>query len=287
MINNLYSLTSDYSDRQSQRTPSPPAFTEKGSTKAKLKRALSKAILLYGCLSQGARPVGVKYHGEVFDAQHRYGKEIQKFFDIWKYSQASEGFSSWMQKLDAGLEVSGRTLLKEQKLLQQNGTPIPISKVTYLTKAELPAYELEVDALGRITNKKNEPGAVFHSKDDTKESAIAFVISPDSRMYLAPYERGTLNHTSFLAGGAALCAGVFHCRAGKITSIWDDSGHYNIGYYCADAMKECPARTHMLKIIDFLQEKGADLSQTKIMINQVNGPKWSIAQMDLKSFLKT
>jgi len=277
----------DYSAKRNVRTPSPLSFTEKEDVKTKLKRALRKAILIYGCVSQGARPVGAKYQSEIFDSQHRYGREIQKFFDVWKSSHASEDFDHWMHKLDAGEEVSGKKLLEEQRLLQANGTPIAIPKVSYFTKSELPAYELHVDTSGCISNKKNGLETLFHSKDDTKESAIAFVISPDNKMYVAPYERGALNHTSFLAGGAALCAGVFHCTAGKITSIWDDSGHYNIGYYCEDAMKECSARSHMLKIINFLQEKGADLSQAKVMINQVNGAKWSIAKMDITSFLQT
>ena len=251
----------------------------------KFKRATLLALHLYKGVSNGARSMGANYQAEVIDQDHRYGRNLHPFFAVWKEAKTDENFTSWMKKVDLGQKVAGSDELIKQKLLQENGVPISIPKVRYLTDEELKNYELQVASNGQIFTKAHA-SSVFDSKDGTKESSFVFVISQKGKIYLAPYSRGSFNHSSFLQGKAVSAAGVVLCKEGRIHTIWDDSGHYNIGFYDVVGSKETHSKNHMLRVLQAFEKKGISLQHMMLKINQVDGKAWKIKEISALEFVK-
>jgi hypothetical protein len=299
-ISALPSYSSPIIQEEERKTPSPATIIARiqisensnksvqskvlQSGRIKLTQALKKIKLLYQGVSKGARAIVQSYQAEVFDPNHRYGRQMNQFFSVWKDSKTEDDFQAWMTKVDQGQEVSQREALKTQKLLKEDNTPIEMPKVVYLKENELSQYELQVDSDGNLTTEAHK-GKVLHSKDRAKESSYMFVICPEGKMYAAPYERGTFNHSSFLAGKPVKCAGVFLCTDGKLNTIWDDSGHYNIGFYHIVGEKESRSHLHMREILQVVQSKGILIDDITLKINEVNGKEWRIREVNAGEFL--
>ena len=81
-----------------------------------------------------------------------------------------------------------------------------------------------------------------------------FVCSPDGRIYvgkkrLSPSPR--FQHSSFLAGGAALAAGQMDVYQGTVVEVRAFSGHYR------------PKRENLLAFLRMLHDRGVDTARVR------------------------
>lgn len=201
----------------------------------KLARALQKILKIYRGVSKGTHALIPKYHCEVFDRKHRYGRELNPFFEVWKESSSTDDFDKWLNDLDIGKNVVGRDILQKLNLIGSNNRPKFIPRVGYLKKSQLKNYEMRVDRQGRIFIGHPENACYPHSVDRSKDHSYIFIATSEDRMYIGPYQRGIFSHSSFLCGGSVKSAGALIFDHGKLMAVWDDSGHYNSGHYKAGA----------------------------------------------------
>jgi hypothetical protein len=235
--------------------------------KVKMKRAGERLRLLYNGIDRGAYPLIERFHCEVFDRRHRYCKELSLFFAIWKKSTTKDDFDTWMHELDLGQDVSGKDALRDAQLLGTDDKPIGIPSVRYLTPTELIDYEALVDSQGRIYSKNND-NMPFHSADSTKDNGYIFIINPDDKIYIGRYSRGDFGHSSF-GGGAVKSAGTLIFDNGKLTAIWDDSGHYNSEAYRSGNYGYIKEK--MLYALNTFKKQGIDTSDTEIFLTECVG----------------
>ena len=93
-----------------------------------------------------------------------------------------------------------------------------------------------------------------HPDDIKQNDTWIFVCSPEGRIYvgkkrLNPSPR--FQHSSFLAGGAALAAGQMDVHHGKVVELRAFSGHYR------------PKRENLLAFLQMLHESGVDTRQVR------------------------
>ena len=88
-------------------------------------------------------------------------------------------------------------------------------------------------------------------KDDEPGEAI-FVMDRDGRIYTGSYARSQFHHSSFLAGGWSLAAGVMKITRGQVETVCPDSGHYQ------------PGVQQMLNVVERL--KTYDVNLTKLTV---------------------
>ncbi len=70
--------------------------------------------------------------------------------------------------------------------------------------------------------------------------ANAYVWTKDKLIFVAPHRVGNLHHSSFVSGDAVRCAGMIGTKAGKVTLVDNNSGHY------------VPETRHLRNFVDFL-----------------------------------
>ena len=79
-----------------------------------------------------------------------------------------------------------------------------------------------------------------------------FVLSLNNELYVGKKKRGSLHHSSFLAGGPCLCAGMISIRAGVVEWLMPHSGHYR------------PRTEHVAALYQALTQLGVDMSQVRL-----------------------
>lgn len=237
--------------------------------KSKLISALKKISIIYNSTSKGTHPLCPIYQCEVFDRTHRYGRDLNPFFEVWKTSESPDTFDIWLSKLDNGEEVPGKEFLRITNKLTANDRPIFIHSVRYLSKKQLKNYEMRIDRQGRILI--GPPGHEHHphSIDRSKEHSYIFIVDPEDRIYIGPYQRGVFSHSSFLSGGAVKSAGTLILNHGKLVALWDDSGHYNSGNY-KEGCYELIHKSMQLALRTFAK-KGLSLEDVELMLNTSRG----------------
>ncbi|CAA0842945.1 IQ calmodulin-binding motif family protein [Striga hermonthica] len=174
---------------------------------------------------------------EAIDPKHRYGKNLYLYFEEWRKSDSEQPFFYWLD-LGDGKEVDLQDCPKS-KLQNQC--------IKYLGPVERENYEYSVVG-GKILHKlTGEPL-------DTNQGSTwnIFVMSVSKRLYSAEKKRGQFHHSSFLAGGATLAAGMLVAKDGELKSISAYSGHYK------------PTDDSFETFLSFLEENGVDLSQVEI-----------------------
>ncbi len=188
----------------------------------------------------GAKVLGRPYRAEYLDDEHGYGPHLEPWWKEWAQNDGiQDSFSSWLSKIRNGERPLGSEFVQDHDIHS-------VSKVTYFNEDERADYEL-VCREGLLYNaSSNRP------IDCREGESYIFVQEPGGKLYAAPYERGVLNHTSFLAGAPVLAAGKFIAQNGKITEISDKSGHY------------ATTLTMFCQGIEAIQELGADLTKAKV-----------------------
>ncbi|KAA3486132.1 IQ domain-containing protein IQM1-like [Gossypium australe] len=169
------------------------------------------------------------------DPRHRYGHNLNLYYDFWFSSESSQPFFYWLDIGD-GKEVNLRKCSRK-KLLQQC--------ITYLGLKEREEYEVVIEN-GKLVFKQS--GLLV---DTTGGFKWIFVLSTTRALYVGQKEKGKFQHSSFLAGGATTAAGRLVARDGVLEAIWPYSCYYH------------HTEEHFMEFINFLGENHVNITKFK------------------------
>ncbi|KAI6671765.1 hypothetical protein NL676_006650 [Syzygium grande] len=194
---------------------------------AKVGKGLSK--------DEKAQKLALRHWLEAIDPCHRYGHNLQFYYDVWFASESSQPFFYWLD-IGGGKEVNldkcSRNALKHQR-------------VTYLGPKERKAYEVIIEN-GKLVYRQGRVPL-----NTVEGSKWIFVLSTSRNLYVGQKTKGQFQHSSFLAGGAATAAGRLVAHDGILKAIWPYSGHYH------------PTEENFMEFISFLREHNVDLTNVK------------------------
>ncbi|CAL9182953.1 unnamed protein product [Musa hybrid cultivar] len=182
-----------------------------------------------------AQKLALQHWLEAIDPRHRYGHNLNLYYDVWFKSESTQPFFYW---LDVG---DGKEVILENcpriKLQQQC--------IKYLGPKQRRAYEVIIKD-GKLFYKQS--GISVNSVDGTK---WIFVLSTSRTLYVGQKIKGLFQHSSFLAGGATTAAGRLIAKEGILKRIWPYSGHY------------LPTEENFKEFINFLQDNNVDLTDVE------------------------
>ncbi|HXF28880.1 MAG TPA: hypothetical protein VN457_03450, partial [Chlamydiales bacterium] len=148
------------------------------------------------------------------------------FLDVWKASGSRDSFAIWLAKIENGERVPGWKELQEKDFITEIGPLSKLSPVTYLDKDQRKDYEMQVKKGNIYTKHSGSKPLHTTVKANKNNRDYIFVISPENKVYIGIYEKGVMQHSSFLSGGAVQSAGLLVMKNGKIAEITNKSGHY-------------------------------------------------------------
>lgn len=194
---------------------------------AKVGKGLSKA--------EKARKLALQHWLEAIDPRHRYGHNLQFYYVTWLHCDSNQPFFYWLD-IGEGKEVNLERCPRS-KLLQQC--------IKYLGPEERKLYEVAI-----------ENGRLFYTQSGkpiqtTADAKWIFVLSASKKLYIGQKNKGTFQHSSFLAGGATLSAGRLVAEDGVIKAVWPHSGHH------------LPTEENFQEFMSFLEEHGVNLTDVK------------------------
>ncbi|XP_074568121.1 IQ domain-containing protein IQM1-like [Curcuma longa] len=200
-------------------------------------RALTRAAKVGKGLSkdENGQKLALQHWLEAIDPRHRYGHNLQFYYDVWFKSESTQPFFYWLDVGD-GREINLDNCTRS-KLQNQC--------IEYLGPNEREAYEVIVRKGNLIFKKSGLPVST------TDGSKWIFVLSTTRVLYVGQKKKGTFQHSSFLAGGATTAAGRLVAAEGVLKAIWPYSGHY------------LPTEENFKEFIIFLQENDVDLTNVK------------------------
>ena len=177
-------------------------------------------------LTGSARSLAPEYWLEKLDPQHHSWRqgELGALFKKWKDDKSTPlGLWAW-------LEINGSDAAKQ---LQE--------KVIYLAPDKRWENAYTTDAEGLLRKRPTQagvPGALLWTKQSNVKrmrtdglqfyhsQLWAFVVSPGGGFYVHHHEADLFHHSSFLAGGRVLTAGMIGVSKGRIVYLSNKSGHY-------------------------------------------------------------
>ncbi|XP_038678468.1 IQ domain-containing protein IQM2-like [Tripterygium wilfordii] len=181
---------------------------------------------------------------EVIDPRHRYGHNLDLYYNKWLQCEIKEPFFSW---LDVG-EGKKLNLDECQRLKLQREC------INYLGPMERKAYEVIIED-GKFLYKQTRE--FLHTTSD--HAKWIYVLSPSKILYAGKKRKGTFQHSSFLAGGATIAAGRLVVEDGILKEVSRQSGHYH------------PREENLKDFSSFLIENNVDL--TYVQITSINEEK--------------
>ncbi|KAK3443492.1 hypothetical protein EUGRSUZ_B03610 [Eucalyptus grandis] len=202
---------------------------------AKVGKGLSK--------NDNAQKLALRHWLEAIDPRHRYGHNLQFYYIKWLHSQSREPFFYWLdigEGKEVNLEKCPRAKLQQQC-------------IKYLGPMERKAYEIVIED-GKLFHRQS--GKPIHTTGEPRDEKWIFVLSTSRVMYVGKKKKGSFQHSSFLAGGAAASAGTLVVEHGIVKAVWPHSGHYQ------------PTKENFEDFISFLQENDVDL--TDVMLSPVD-----------------
>ncbi|PKA58981.1 hypothetical protein AXF42_Ash001074 [Apostasia shenzhenica] len=204
-------------------------------------RARTRAAKVGKGLSRSAKAqkLALQHWLEAIDPRHRYGHNLQFFYDVWFESESTQPFFYWLDIGDGkevNLDKCSRSILQQQCII-------------YLGPREREAYEVIIKD-GRFIYKLTN--VHVHTHDGSK---WIFVLSTCGALYVGQKKKGRFQHSSFLAGGATTAAGRLVVKEGVLETVWPYSGHY------------LPTEENFNEFITFLQENNVDISNVKMPRN--------------------
>ncbi|THU62512.1 hypothetical protein C4D60_Mb01t05920 [Musa balbisiana] len=216
-----------------------------------------------------AQKLALQHWLEAIDPRHRYGHNLHLYYDVWFGSESSQPFFYWLDVGDGrevNLEKCPRNKLQGQC-------------ITYLGPKEREAYEVMVEN-GKLVYRQNAKLV-----NTTEGSKWIFVLSTSRALYVGQVHiisidqtpsllrrkldeliivsslllfglheqknKGTFQHSSFLAGAATTAAGRMVAKEGTLEAIWPYSGHY------------LPTEDNFREFISFLKDNNVDLTDVK------------------------
>ncbi|CAL9074094.1 unnamed protein product, partial [Musa hybrid cultivar] len=198
---------------------------------AKVGKGLSK--------DEKAQKLALQHWLEAIDPRHRYGHNLQFYYDCWLQCESMEPFFYWLD-VGEGKEVSLEQKCSRSKLQQQC--------IKYLGPKEREAYEVEIED-GKFVYRQSRQ--LLDTSNCPKGAKWIFVLSTSKKLYVGQKKKGTFQHSSFLAGGATSAAGRLVVENGALKAVWPHSGHYR------------PTQENFQEFMSFLQENNVDLTDVK------------------------
>ncbi|KAK7850162.1 iq domain-containing protein iqm6 [Quercus suber] len=170
--------------------------------------------------------------------RHRYGHNLQFYYVKWLHCESKQPFFYWLN-VGEGKEVNHERC-PPSKLRQQC--------IKYFGPAERKAYEVVVQD-GKLVYKQS--GEDLHTEGGPKDAKWIFVLSTSKTLYVGLKNKGTFQHSSFLAGGATLSVGRLVAEDGILKTVSPHSGHYR------------PTEENFRQLMSFLKEHNVDLTNVK------------------------
>ncbi|CAL5214136.1 unnamed protein product [Lathyrus oleraceus] len=198
---------------------------------AKVGKGLSK--------DEKAQKLALQHWLEAIDPRHRYGHNLHFYYDKWLQCQSREPFFYWLD-IGEGREVNLEKCPRFKLQLQC---------IKYLGPMERFAYEVVVKD-GKFYYKQS--GELLHTAAEDSHAKWIFVLSTSKSLYVGKKNKGSFQHSSFLAGGATSSAGRLVIENGVLKAVWPHSGHYR------------PTEENFKEFISFLQENNVNLSDVKM-----------------------
>ncbi|CAM8964263.1 unnamed protein product [Rhodiola kirilowii] len=205
-------------------------------------RARTRAAKVGKGLSKNnkAQKLALQHWLEAIDPRHRYGHNLHFYYAKWLQSQSREPFFYWLD-LGEGKEMNLVEKCSRSKLQQQC--------IKYLGPMERIAYEIELEN-GKFIKKQT--GEILDTNSGLKGAKWIFVLSTSRTLYVGKKQKGTFQHSSFLAGGATSAAGQLVVEKGILKAVWPHSGHYR------------PTEENFKDFISFLMDNNVDLPNVQI-----------------------
>ncbi|RWR72633.1 IQ domain-containing protein IQM2-like protein [Cinnamomum micranthum f. kanehirae] len=202
-------------------------------------RARTRAAMVGRGLSKDnkANKLALQHWLEAIDPRHRYGHNLHFYYVSWLQCESRQPFFYWLD-VGEGKEVC-LDECPRQKLQHQC--------IKYLGPKEREGYEVIVED-GKFLYKQNRE--LLDTSEGPEEKYI-FVLSTSKDLYVGQKQRGTFQHSSFLAGGATSAAGRLVVEKGVLKVVWSHSGHYR------------PTQENFQEFISFLKENNVDLTDVK------------------------
>ncbi|KAM3384062.1 hypothetical protein ACQJBY_008615 [Aegilops geniculata] len=210
---------------------------------AKVGKGLSK--------DEKARKLALQHWLEAIDPRHRYGHNLHYYYDCWLRCESREPFFYWLD-IGEGKEINLEERCTRSKLLSQC--------IKYLGPKEREEYEVVIED-GKFMYKNSRQ--ILDTSGGPRDAKWIFVLSTSRNLYVGQKNKGTFQHSSFLAGGAASAAGRLVVEDGVLKAIWPHSGHYR------------PTEENFQEFQDFLRENKVDLSDVKMSPTEEDEEFWS------------
>ncbi|GKE23693.1 hypothetical protein Tco_1435205 [Tanacetum coccineum] len=169
------------------------------------------------------------------DPRHRYGHNLQLYYNVWFTSQSSQPFFYWLDVGDGKeitVEKCPRNVLHHQC-------------IKYLGPKEREEYEVIFEN-GKLLYKQSRRFVTT-----VKGTKWIFVLSTSRTLYVGQKKKGLFQHSSFLAGAATTAAGRMVVHDGVLEAIWPYSGHYH------------PTEENFKEFMGFLEEHRVNLTDVK------------------------
>ncbi|KAL3327114.1 hypothetical protein AABB24_037683 [Solanum stoloniferum] len=200
-------------------------------------RALTRAAKVGKGLSKDEKAckLALQHWLEAIDPRHRYGHNLHFYYTKWLQVDSKQPFFYWLD-IGEGKEVNLEKCPRS-KLHQQC--------IKYLGPVEREAYEVVIVG-GKFIYKQS--GRVLDTRGGPEEAKWIFVLSVSKDLYIGMKQKGTFQHSSFLAGGATLSAGRLVIEDGILKAVWPHSGHY------------LPTRENFEEFMTFLEQHNIDVT---------------------------
>lgn len=186
-----------------------------------------------------AQKLAFQHWIEAIDPRHRYGHNLNLYYEEWCKGDAGQPFFYWLDVGDG----------KEVELKQCPRSRLRRECIRYLGPQEREHYEYII-VEGTIVHKLS--GDLLDTNGDLEGSKWIFVMSTSKRLYAGQKRKGLFHHSSFLAGGATLAAGRLMAEGGKLRSVSAYSGHYR------------PTDGNLSSFLVFLKEHGVNLDGVQL-----------------------
>ncbi|KAJ6727398.1 IQ DOMAIN-CONTAINING PROTEIN IQM3-LIKE [Salix purpurea] len=186
-----------------------------------------------------AQKLAFQHWIEAIDPRHRYGHNLNFYYEEWCKADALQPFFYWLDIGD-GKEIDLK-VCPRIKLCQEC--------IQYLGPQEREQYEYII-AEGTVVHKQN--GNLLDTNQGLEASKWIFVMSTCRKIYAGEKKKGAFHHSSFLAGGTTLAAGRLTAENGKLRSISAYSGHYR------------PTNQNLGGFLAFLEENGINLNEIRV-----------------------
>ncbi|KAM3205510.1 hypothetical protein T459_26444 [Capsicum annuum] len=200
-------------------------------------RALTRAAKVGKGLSKDEKAckLALQHWLEAVDPRHRYGHNLQFYYTKWLQADSKQPFFYWLD-IGEGKEVNLEKCPRS-KLHQQC--------IKYLGPVEREAYEVVIVG-GKFMYKQS--GRLLDTRGGPEDTKWIFVLSVSKDLYIGMKQKGTFQHSSFLAGGATLSAGRLVIEDGILKAVWPHSGHY------------LPTRENFDEFMTYLEQHNIDVS---------------------------